>query len=368
MGASVSHSIHSDSGLPDEGFPDMADDSVGAATQYVYDSTADTSLAFTKMLKQLGDIKSMNTKLISSSRVFTGAFTRFLKASNFHAQRALTKSELITNGVSDDNSAKMIADMIKSASKSNDALVNATMKRELLRRFIVSQNHAIRELGSKISRANLKAYADISIAQKISHGAKMTQQLSKSFVEKAERDHLARAAPTMKLAVKDMKEISTISSKIFPIKTQKGDAVVPPQMFKHINAAYKHNQAAVAHAEHALKLSENARIREIVSARDSLRSAIGDEQDVLHLLQTQTARQLQSTIGPKLMFANTEIDSKLIPAINQFNVINKKVLKIIDPNDSKQIAAKISSQIKNREMPWLVVHGMENRIKRLDFL
>jgi hypothetical protein len=367
MGASVSHSIHTDSGLPDNGPPDMADDSVGAATQYVYDSTSDTSLALTKMLKQLGDIKSLNTKMISSSNSLTGAFTRFLKASNFHAQRALTKSELITNGVSDDNSAKMIADMIKSANKSNDALVNATMKREMLRRFVVNQNQAIRELGHNISRANLKAYADISIAQKICQGAKMTQQLSKSFVEKAERDHLARAAPTMKLAVEDMKKILSVSSKTFPIKTQPVNQVVPRAMFKHINDAYKHNQAAVVHAENALKLSENARIREIVSARDSLRSAIGDEQDVLHLLGTQTGRQLQTVIGPNLTKANSVIDSQLIPAINKFNLINKQVLKIIDPNDSKQIAAQISSQIKNREMPWIVMLGLEKKIHRFDF-
>ena len=333
-----------DTGLSNDGIPDMADDSVGAATQYVYDATSGTDLALTKMLTQLRKVQSLSDQFVSRSSRYAGAFERMLKFSHFRAQRALSQSELITNGVSDDNSAKMIADLIKSASKSNDALISAMKHRVNLHTFIGSQNTLIRNLGHEISTANLKAYADILIAQKICEGAKMAQQLSNSFVEKAERHHLALAAPAMDAAVKDIRSVLKISSKVFPIKTSTPDKIAPAGMAKDLDAAYKHNEAAVEHAKNALQLSENARVREIVSARDDLRSAIGHEQDVLDMIKTKTNRELHAVIGPRILHMNSQIQSKLVPAVTKFNTINKKVLHLVDPNNSIGIAQSIGKQ------------------------
>ena len=346
MGSTISHLGHTgtDIDLPNDGTPDMADDSVGAATQYVYDATAGTEVALTKMLTQLKKAQSLNDQYISGSSRYAGAFGRMLKTSQFRAQRALSQSELITNGVSDDNSAKMIDHIIKSASKSNNALIDAMKYREHLRTFIGNRNILIRNLGHEISTANLKAFADISIAQKICEGAKMTQQLSKSFVEKAERYHLARAVPEMNAAVKDIQSVMKISSKIFPIKTGDIEQIAPVSMSKHLDAAYRHNKAAVSHAKNALKLFENARVREVISAREDLRSAIGHEQDVLDMIRTNTDREIRQVLAPRLVSVNSTITSKLVPAVTKFNEINRKVLDIIDPNSSIKIGSNIANQ------------------------
>ena len=376
MGSTLSHVSHTDVdiGLPNDGIPDMADDSVGAATQYVYDATSGTDVALAKMLTQLKKVQSLNDQFVSGSRRYAGAFARMLKTSHFRAQRALSQSELITNGVSDANSAKMIDHMIKAASKSNNALIDAMKYRQHLRTFIGNRKIMIRNLGHEISTANLKAFADISIAQKICQGAKMTQQLSKSFVEKAERYHLARAVPEMNAAVNDIQSVMKISSKIFPIKTTDLETVAPASMSRHLDAAYRHNEAAMLHAKNALKLYENARVREVISAREDLRSAIGHEQDVLDMIRIKTNREIDQVITPRMFGVNSTITSKLVPAVTKFNSINRKVLDIIDPNNSIKIETNIGNQsrkiltsAKTSEMDLVFVLPITDQKRRISF-
>ena len=371
MGSSISHAASSDDfGILNDGTPDMADDSVGAATQYVYDATAGTNVALTKMLTQLRKLQSLNDKFVSGSTRYSSGITNMVKAAQFHETRALSKSGLITNGVSDDNSAKMIANMMKSANKANDALIRSLKARQMFRIFVGNQNKAIRDLSRDLSSAAHKAYADISIAQKVCEGAKMTQKLSKSFVEKAERGHLARAAPQMNSAVNDIRSVMKSSSKIFPLKTVSPNQISPKQISVHLDSAYKHNLSAISHSENALKLTENARVREIVSARDELRFANANEQDALDILQTKTGRLLHSEIAPKFRSVNIHIQSKLVPAVKKFNLINRKVLDIIDANQAMRINSELTRKFTAKsEMSFSYIPPFETqRIKYIDFL
>ena len=325
--------------------PLMLDDTVGALTRSVYDSSANTDIAFTKLLPTL---KSIQSKAIEFTSQTTDGSTRLgnaLKLSTYSTQRSLSESEQITNGISGQASAAILTKLIKSMHRSNQHIVNAIKHKNILKETIDYKNKSLATLGRDVSGKTVKSFSLMSVADKICQGAHTLQSLSKNVIDRAERHHLALASPSFKLGVANVSKILAIEKKILPIQTVPPKDIVPQVMDSELESAYQHNNRAIDYAEKALTLNGSARAREVVDVRDQLRTVLDKEQDVIDLKRMFTDKKLVTEIAPRNLRLNKIINEELVPEILKFKEINDKILKTVDANHSIQIDTGISRKV-----------------------
>jgi len=324
---------------------DMVDDTVGALTRSVYNSTSNTSTALHKMESTLKDFQSSNDRYTTFLRKLSSQFSTSLKFSKLVSNNALNQSLRAENGISDSASANVIDKFVKSMAKSNEYLIRATEQKNALRDLIDISNKKISQLGSNIFGNSHRSNSVMAVANHICANAKLMQGMSKSIVQKAERYHLAKAAPEFENAVTNLKDMLKIEGKFLPLKSVSPNDVIPRSFDTKLDSMYTHNNRAIEHASKALLFSGPARAREIVSAREEIRSGINDAQDVLDTTRAVTDKIIGRQIIAKAMNANRVIAGELLPSISKFYEINEKISKIIDPNDAIRIDRNLTKQM-----------------------
>ena len=345
----------------------MLDDTVGALTRSVYDSSASTDIAFTKLSATLKEVQNKADQFTVESTTTSTNLGKAIKMSKFSTQQALSQSEQITNGISNTASSAVLAKLIKTMQKSNKYLITSIKHKNNLKEIIDLKSKSLGVLGRQVTGNTNKSFAVMSVANKICENAKTLQTISKNVIDKAERHHLALASPEFKLGVENVARIVGIEKKIFPMKTTPVEEVVPQAIESELESAYQHNNIAIDHAQKALDLGGSARAREVVDVRDELRTVMDRAQDVMDLKRIVTDRKIAKEIVPRNVNLNNVIAKELIPEIEKFEGINRKILEIVDQNNSIQIDTGITRKVlKQSSFGKILVLG-NMAMKRQEF-
>jgi hypothetical protein len=323
----------------------LLDDTVGALTRSVYEATAGTEAAFTKMISRLNTLNDESAKFTSALNQHSSSLASEAKLAKMSTSDALQASKRITSGIADTASAKVLQRLIDYINKSSTHIVSAIKSKNFLKDTISEEGRVIRDSGSRISGATQKGFAVVSVATRICDNAKTMQSLAKNVVDRAERVHLSNAAPQLHNALDTIKKLIQIEQKILPIKLDPINKIVPQKIDQLLEQTYQSNVRAVDLANRSLNLSGSARSREVVDLRDELRNALDAEQDILDLGKSVTNEAITHKIVPESTTRTTVINQDLIPTINSFKVMNKAVLKEIDRNRSMQIDSGITKKV-----------------------
>ena len=334
--------------------PLMLDDSVGALTRSVYDSSASTAKSFAKLVPILHNLEAKTNQFSSSLNSHSFKYQNELIQSLMSAKRALAFSKQITNGSSDHSSSELINKIIVRLGKLQKHIVLSIKAKNEMADSINLESREISNLGRNVLSSCQKSFSVLSVSDKICANAKLMQTISKSAVDKAERNHLAAASPDIHEGVNQVSAIVGVAKKFVPIKPV--NAILPKEMGPELEKAFSHANAALEHAQKALLFTGAARAREVVDCRDELRSVLDHEQNVLALKREVTDHEIALRIVPEQVRIDKIIQKELLPKLQKFKIVNDKILKVIDQNRSITIDERLTKKVtKQSYLPLVMI-------------
>ena len=332
-------------GLLDGGEANMLDDSLGVLTQSVFQATAKTQQTFEKLAPKLNAYQTKASLFSNHLGAYQRGLASAIKLSSFRLKSALLKSMRLTNGISDEASAKVLHSLIAKLTKANASVVKAIENKEMLKFTLDSEPKVLSAIGREIQGKTQKSFAIMSVADKIAESAKSMQAYSKNIVEKSERAHLAHASPALHEAVQKIRDTLDIERKVMPYKAIVSQNILPKELTSKLGRSYLATSDAIDHAENALTMSGSARAREIVDLRDQVRSALEKQHDALKIKEEVVDTAINDEIVPFNVTVNKVISKELMPQMKTYSESNRKIIEQVDKNRVQEIMSRLEKQV-----------------------
>lgn len=332
-------------GLGDTGDASMLDDSLGVLTQSVFQATAKTQQTFEKLVPKLHAFQTKASLFSNHLGGYQRGLASAIRSSSFHLKGALLKSMRLTNGISDEASAKVLHSLISKLAKANASVVKAIENKEMLKFTLDSEPKALSAIAREIQSKTQKSFAVMSVADKIAGSSKSMQAYSKNIVERSERAHLAQASPALHEAVQKIRATMDIEQKIMPYKAVVSRNILPKELTSKLGRSYLATSDAMDHAENALTMTGSARAREIVDLRDQVRSALEKQHDALKIREDVVDNAINNDIVPFNVLVNKVVSKELIPQLKTYSESNRKIIDQVDKNRVQEIMSRLEKQV-----------------------